>query len=191
MKLYVLMIESPAYGLQRGLCRHPYQLPEFVHAYPSTVYQPYGSHRMNNLYNRCSTWATILGLFFILSGCTENQVTTQKPGSLKDINTILVLTFDDVTASRGEKGLIKCPLCGNYFEAGPVPADTTDRLTQSAIDKLRKKTDIPLLVHDRTFNDRTDTLPERRFLTEAGKMAGADAVFTGYVYRYECGRVPS
>ena len=152
---------------------------------PAPVIRPYGSHRMKKFNNRCLTWTTIIGLFFVLSGCTENRVITQKPGSLKGINTILVLPFDDVTASRGDKGLIKCPLCGNYFEAGPVPSDTADRLTQTAIDKLRKKTDIPLLIHERSFNDSTDNLPERRFLTEAGKMAGADAVFTGYIYRYE------
>jgi hypothetical protein len=104
---------------------------------------------------------------------------------LKGINTILVLTFDDVTASRGDKGLIKCPLCGNYFEAGPVPPDTTDRLTQTAVDLLRNRTNIPLLVHDRALIGSNDTLPERRFLTEAGKLAGADAVLTGYIYRYE------
>jgi hypothetical protein len=127
----------------------------------------------------------ILGLLFVLAGCADNRVNTQQPGSLKGINTILVLTFDDVTASHGDKGLIKCPLCGNYFEAGPVPQDTPDRLTQTAVDLLRKNTDIPVLIHDRSFAESSNTLPERRFLTEAGKKSRADAVLTGYIYRYE------
>jgi hypothetical protein len=132
-----------------------------------------------------STGVSIFGLILILTGCAGSQVSTEQPGSLNGINTILVLPFDDVTAAHGEKGLIKCPLCGNYFEAGPVPPDTTDRLTQTAVDLMRQHTDISLILHDRTDDDGSGQVPERRLLTHAGKEANADAVLTGYIYRYE------
>lgn len=140
---------------------------------------------MNYLRRIYYSGIAILGLILVLTGCAETWVKTEQPGSLNGINTILVLTFDDVTAAHGEKGMIKCPLCGNYFEAGPVPPDTTDRLTLTTVDLLRKETDIAVSVQDRTIDTGTGSMPERRLLARAGEEASVDAVLTGYIYRYE------
>jgi len=128
---------------------------------------------------------SIIGWVLLLTGCVETGIKTEQPGSLSGIKTVLVLTFEDVTAAHGEKGMIKCPLCGNYFESGPVPPDTADRLTQRTVDTLRRQTDISVVVHDRTMNVGAEKLSERQLITRAGKLAGADAVLAGYIYRYE------
>jgi TolB-like protein len=127
----------------------------------------------------------MIGWVLFLMGCVETRIQTEQPGSLSGVKTVLVLTFDDVTAAHGEKGMIKCPLCGNYFESGQVPPDTADRLTQRTVETLRRQTDLAVVVHDRTNNIGAEKLSERQRITRAGKAAGADAVLTGYIYRYE------
>ncbi len=126
-----------------------------------------------------------LGVVLLLTGCVETHVKTEQPGTMNDIKTVLILTFTDVSAIHGEKEMIKCPLCGNYFEAGQVPPDTGDRLTQQAVDMLERHSSIAMLVRDRTINQGNERIPERQLITRAGKSAGADAVLTGYIYRYD------
>lgn len=139
---------------------------------------------MNDLRKIHCTCISIIGWVLLSTGCVETQIQTEQPGSLNGIKTVLVLPFEDVGAAHGQKGLIKCPLCGNYFESGPVPSDTAGRLTQRVVETLRQRTDIEV-VRDRSITVGTEKLSERQLITRAGKKAGADAVLTGYIYRYE------
>ena len=126
-----------------------------------------------------------LGVVMLLTGCVDTRVKTDQAVTMSDIKTVLVLTFSDESAIHGEKGLIKCPLCGNYFEAGQVPPDASDRLTQLTADILRQHSNAVILVQDRTINHGAEQIPERQIITRAGQSVGADAVLTGYIYRYD------
>ena len=139
---------------------------------------------MNNHPKLSRTGIGILVVVALLAGCVETRVKTEQPGSMADINTVLVLDFYDVTADHGDSGMIKCPLCGNYFEAGQVPPETADRLTETAVEMMSRRTNISMFVNNRTANQETDGTSERRFITRTGQAAGADAVLTGYIYRY-------
>lgn len=119
------------------------------------------------------------------SGCAETPIKSEQPGSLDGVKTVLVLSFYDVAAVHNSQGIVKCPLCGNYFESGKVPPETIERLTQRTVDLLSQQNAVTVIVKERDLSPNADLLPERLFIARAGKSAGADAVLTGYVYRYD------
>ena len=140
---------------------------------------------MNNLQKTIRTVVNVFLTAFILSGCAETTVKSEQPGSLDGVKTVLVLGFYDAAAGHDSQGMVKCPLCGNYFESGEVPPDTIDRLTERTVDLLKQQNDVTVIVQERAPASNANFLPERQFITRAGKSAGADAVLTGYVYRYD------
>jgi hypothetical protein len=127
---------------------------------------------------------------FIANGCSTTGVKAVRVGSAAGIKSILVLPFDNLSKIYGEAGLIKCPLCDYYFEAGPVPPNAVDWLTEQLIGKLRQQTTAALITHDRSFDhskpaSSTGMLSERKLMAQAGRSVKTDAVLTGYIYRYE------
>jgi len=129
-------------------------------------------------------------LVFIVSGCSTTGVKTVRVGSAAGIKSILVLPFDDLSKIYGEAGLIKCPLCDYYFEAGPVPPNAVDWLSERLVGLLGQQTTAALSTHDRSFDhskpaSSTGMLTERKLVAQAGRSVKADAVLTGYIYRYE------
>ena len=129
-------------------------------------------------------------LLFIANGCSTTGVKAVRVGSAAGIKSILVLPFDNLSKIYGEAGLIKCPLCDYYFEAGPVPPNAVDWLTEQLIGKLRQQATAALITHDRSFDhskpaSSTGMLSERKLMAQAGRSVKTDAVLTGYIYRYE------
>ncbi|MFZ0611058.1 MAG: hypothetical protein WAM73_02350 [Desulfobacterales bacterium] len=133
----------------------------------------------------------VIGLFWLIAaGCTSADVKTVRTGSAAGIDSILVLPFDDRSKIYGEAGLIKCPLCDYYFEAGPVPPTAAERLSERLVESLGSRTAATLITHDRSFDNSQASFganrpTERMLLAQAGRSAGADAVLTGYIYRYQ------
>jgi hypothetical protein len=133
----------------------------------------------------------LLGFFvFIASGCSTTGVKTVRVGSAAGIKSILVLPFDDLSKIYGDAGLIKCPLCDYYFEAGPVPPNAVDWLSERLVGLLGQQATAALSTHDRSFDhskpaSSTGMLTERKLVAQAGRSVKADAVLTGYIYRYE------
>jgi hypothetical protein len=133
----------------------------------------------------------LLGLLVLIAtGCGTSGVKTVRVGSAAGITSILVLPFDDLAKIYGEAGLIKCPLCDYYFEAGPVPPNAVDWLSERLVGLLGQQSTAALITHDRSF-DHSKTasskgmLTERKLVAQAGRSAKADVVLTGYIYRYE------
>jgi hypothetical protein len=129
-------------------------------------------------------------LVFIATGCSTSGVKTVRVAPASGINSILVLPFDDLAKIYGEAGLIKCPLCDYYFEAGPVPPNAVDRLSERMVGLLRQQSTAALITHSRSFDQSkpassTSMLTERKMVVQAGQSIKADAVLTGYIYRYE------
>jgi hypothetical protein len=129
-------------------------------------------------------------LVLIASGCSTTGVKTVRVGSAAGIKSILVLPFDDLAKIYGEAGLIKCPLCDYYFEAGPVPPNAVDWLSERLVGLIEQRSTAALITHDRSFDhskpaSSTGMLTERKLVAQAGRSVKADAVLTGYIYRYE------
>lgn len=129
-------------------------------------------------------------LVFIASGCSTTGVKTVRVGPAAGITSILVLPFDNLSKIYGEAGLIKCPLCDYYFEAGPVPPHAVGWLSEQLVGLLGQQSIAALITHDRSFDhskpaSSTSMLTERKLLAQAGRSAKAGAVLTGYIYRYE------
>jgi hypothetical protein len=133
----------------------------------------------------------LLGLLLLIaSGCSTTGVKTVRVGSVAGINSILVLPFDDLAKIYGEAGLIKCPLCDYYFEAGPVPPNAVDWLSERLVGILGQHSTAVLITHGRSFDQSkpassTGMLTERKLVAQAGRSVKTDAVLTGYIYRYE------
>jgi len=133
----------------------------------------------------------LLGLFVLIAtGCSTTGVKTARVGSAAGIKSILVLPFDDLAKIYGETGLIKCPLCDYFFEAGPVPPNAVDWLSERLVGILGQQSTAALITHGRSFDhseqaSSTGMLTERKLVAQAGRSSNADAVLTGYLYRYE------
>jgi hypothetical protein len=133
----------------------------------------------------------LLGCFvFIASGCSTTGVKTVRVGSVAGIKSILVLPFDNLSKIYGELGLIKCPLCDYYFEAGPVSSKAVDWLSERLVGLVGQQSAAALIIHDRSFDhskpaSSTGMLTERKLVAQAGRSVKAGAVLTGYIYRYE------
>jgi hypothetical protein len=133
----------------------------------------------------------LLGLLVLIaSGCSTSGVKTVRVGPADGIKSILVLPFDDLAKIYGEAGLIKCPLCDYYFEAGPVPPNAVDWLSERLVGSLGQQSTAALITHGRSFDhskpaSSTGMLTERKLVAQAGQSVKADAVLTGYIYRYE------
>jgi hypothetical protein len=133
----------------------------------------------------------LLGLLLLIAiGCSTTGVKTVRVGSAAGIKSILVLPFDDLAKIYGEAGLIKCPLCDYYFEAGPVPPNALDWLSERLVGILGQQSTAVLITHGRSFNQSkpassTGMLTERKLVAQAGRSIKTDAVLTGYIYRYE------
>ena len=133
----------------------------------------------------------LFGLFLLIAtGCSTTGVKTVTVGSTAGIKSILVLPFDDLAKIYSETGLIKCPLCDYFFEAGPVPPNAVDWLSEQLVGMLGQQSTAALITHGRSFDhseqaSSTDMLTERKLVAQAGRSSNADAVLTGYIYRYE------
>lgn len=133
----------------------------------------------------------LFGLFLLIAtGCSTTGVKTVTVGPAGGIKSILVLPFDDLAKIYSETGLIKCPLCDYFFEAGPVPPNAVDWLSEQLVGMLGQQSTAALITHGRSFDhseqaSSTDMLTERKLVAQAGRSSNADAVLTGYIYRYE------
>lgn len=133
----------------------------------------------------------LFGLFLLIAtGCSTTGVKTVTVGPAGGIKSILVLPFDDLAKIYSETGLIKCPLCDYFFEAGPVPPNAVDWLSERLVGMLGQQSTAALITHGRSFDhseqaSSTDMLTERKLVAQAGRSSNADAVLTGYIYRYE------
>ena len=133
----------------------------------------------------------LFSLFVLIAtGCSTTGVKTVTVGPAAGIKSILVLPFDNLAKIYGEAGLIKCPLCDYYFEAGPVPPNALDWLSKRLVGMLGQQSAAALITHDRSFDQSkpassTGMLTERKLVAQAGRSVKADAVLTGYIYRYE------
>ncbi len=125
------------------------------------------------------------------AGCRTDPAVTDPAPVLHGAKTLLVVPFKDLSKVYGENRNVRCPLSGNVFMAGPVPDRAPETLTRHLRSLLASETDFRLLtappeagLEEAAMKQRGGTLAEGRLLTRAGRMAGADLVMAGHIYRY-------
>ena len=127
-----------------------------------------------------------------ISGCGAPSKPRVPPRpSLSTGSRILILPFEDMTGIYGPEGLIKCPVCDSYFDAGPVSPSAPDFLTSRLISMLEKRTDYRIefsnrmlgrFVEDAQGGQRMTS--ELENLVQEGRAVKAPYIMTGYVYRF-------
>ena len=135
----------------------------------------------------CTAAACIL----LLSGCRSDAIVTRPGTTPGDLKRVLILPFIDLAGICGENAFIRCPLCREYFEAGPVLDGSQQLLTAQLVSLLGKQADFELVLSNHQNrpipdceNYRYEQARERRYLVAAGTSAETDAVLTGYIYRF-------
>ena len=136
--------------------------------------------------------AAVILCGFFLFGCGSGQKATPTPGPrLSTDKRMLVLPFKDMTEIHGTDGMIKCPVCDNFFTAGPVSVNATDFLTSQLIKNLESRTEYQLEVQNRLFSGFiTDGKGGKRLLSEfenlikEGQALKKNYLMTGYIYRF-------
>jgi hypothetical protein len=133
----------------------------------------------------------VLGLACFLGSCAASGPVTRTQGDLSAIQRVLILPFEDMAWLHGTNTSVNSPLTGQAFQTGPVAPEADRFLAETLIAVLRQHTDLSLVnSHDGAAIRQalTDAYgaqwPLARVLAETGKRLGADAVVTGFVYRF-------
>jgi len=128
----------------------------------------------------------------MLSSCTSQETRPGVSVDTSDIHKIIVLPFQDMTKSYGTDINVRSPLTGLVMMTGYVPDTAAPFLTSTLISLLQTHQEFTILSPDETWNEavshalsssdsgEADLTP----YIQAGKQAGADAVFTGHIFRY-------
>jgi len=142
--------------------------------------------------NTCSQFCIIAVVLCIIAGCRTDMALSNPDLSQAGVENILILPLADLTQIYGVAGMIKCPLCANYFEAGHVPKIAGQILTEELISHVNNHTRFGIVSNYRAKSGLMDPAAldqriydERGYLIRTGRTAQADAVLTGYVYRFE------
>jgi TolB-like protein len=131
-------------------------------------------------------------LFFIFS-CAQKAKPQSKVTTIPTIHRIAILPFKDQSALKGKYVATQCSICGNVFTTGNVIEGAENHLTKTATALINKKETVTVVLNDRLesaklelqLNDKSEELPQAAYLGAVGAQLGADAVLTGYVYRFE------
>ena len=133
---------------------------------------------------------TVCGTFIICCGSPKKAPPKPAP-TLSTDNRMLILPFKNMTELHGTGGMIKCPVCDNFFTAGPVTASATDFLTTQLMKNLETNTNYQLEIQNRIFSGlESDGQGGKRMLSEIenlvreGQALKMNYLMTGYVYRF-------
>ena len=109
----------------------------------------------------------------------------------RDINRLLVLPFENMTAIYGETKSVRTPLGNRYYLTGRVDNDGEVLLTEKLLALMEKRhqyevldvRQIPRIATEAGLlrSDKALTLEQ---IVNIGRNAGADGVFAGYVVRF-------
>jgi hypothetical protein len=136
--------------------------------------------------------AGFLAAAFILSGAChviKDKAPQEAPSSLS-LKRVVVSGFHPAIPSDGKADLVRSPLTGAVFMAEPVSQDLARDLTNRLFERLVERGDYDLVPPDRASTVYSKLLSSEAVLTDAeifqrvGRVLSADAVLTGYLYRW-------
>jgi hypothetical protein len=130
--------------------------------------------------------------FLVCSACAAQVGDPAEFSKTPKIDKLLFLPFKDMSAASGKSNSVRCPLCGRVYLTGEVPKGAADFLTEHLTGIIKSRTDftvipgdhIDILLPEPASGD-PGRKSERMLLIEAARSAGADAVISGYVYRFK------
>ena len=131
---------------------------------------------------RCKANIAIILAVIILSGCMSKEIAPESDYNLSGTEKILVLPFKDITMIYGKDASVRCPVCGRVFITGEVSVDAVEKLNNSLVSNLKSIEKYKIVTS--SLVDEEQTISERKLIVKKGREYKADAVITGYVYRY-------
>lgn len=135
--------------------------------------------------------ALVLGAALTLSACSSSKPAAVRTAKVAGIKNVVVLPFQDMSAIYGEGKEVRSPVSGSMYFTGPVLAGSTVFMT-GELSRFLEGTSYNLLpfqegqdARAQALVDTGDKAPEADVLIATGKRLGADAVVTGFIYRFE------
>ncbi len=107
-----------------------------------------------------------------------------------NIETLLVVPFNNATERYELGGAVRCSICGGVFAVGPVTPGAERYMTQQVLTVLKNKTTYTLIPPGVDEGARSEILSDsahlsdRDLVLEMGRNLKADAVVTGTIYRF-------
>lgn len=133
----------------------------------------------------------VCALALVAAACSSKAPAPVRSAKVVDIKNVVLLPFQDMTAIYGEGKEVRSPVSGSLFFTGPVASDATVYLSGELRRHLEGMS-YNLLPYPESQDARGQALvdtgskaPEQAVLVATGKRLGADAVVTGFIYRFE------
>jgi hypothetical protein len=133
-----------------------------------------------------------LGWLLFFFACQKASVNvSEPPTSPLDIETILVLPFDDLSDVSAEHPDTRSPVSGRVFITGEVAGNAVNFLTDHLVTWLQSNTQYELRLSGYSQSPAAildaaegNLVLNRRNLTNLAKDNAADAALLGFVYRF-------
>ena len=130
--------------------------------------------------------------FLLFSACATQVYEPIKLSETGNAERLLILPFKNMSAIYGDSDSLKSPLSGQVYLTGEVQKGAADFLTKNLEALIKSRTDFTVLPEKHMNKFLSDPASgdkkiksERLFLMEAGRLAKADVVLAGYLYRFK------
>lgn len=138
-------------------------------------------------------WPLIGSCLLLSSGCRPLRgPLPAEERALPIVNKVVVVGFRAAMSRGEEPGVVRDPLTGAIFNAGPVSGYVVQAMNRSLFEKLVAEKRYELISPDQAngvlsgiigLDSRMEMGP-MEVLRRVGKRFGADAVLAGYIYRW-------
>jgi hypothetical protein len=138
-------------------------------------------------------WLLVLAALLMVGGCYFHKTSvSNKMHIATPIKKVVVDGFHTAMSEGGQPDMIRDPLSGTTFMAEPVPQNVANRMTDILYNRVAAEKGYELIsphqakgVFSNIINsDKAVVMSPIEILQEMGKTFEADAVLTGYIYRW-------
>jgi hypothetical protein len=130
----------------------------------------------------------VLSLF---SGCASGRP-LQKPVEPIEVGDILVLPFQNLHETCGIDTSFRCPFVGITYQISEIREGAIEYLTNNLFSRLQSREDLSLIEPEQSvgaravvLSNRNEELSEKDLIIETARIAGAESVIVGRVFRYK------
>ncbi len=131
-------------------------------------------------------------LLMVLAGCAAVRSEPDlAKGDTWQPATVAVLPFEAVEAKEAGSGYAVGPLTGSLYTSGPIIPGAASALNSALESQIKASTNLQLIDSAiaadawRDFSGRGVKVPGLADVAAVGRTLGVDAVFVGFVYRFE------
>ncbi len=133
----------------------------------------------------------LLFMTLMLGSCSTPAIHSEPSRHASSIKSILILPFYDVSGLYVSNINVRCYLCGQVMTTGNVPDSASPFLTSELVSMMEKKQQYSIHSSDGSQDllsgmSGTDNVATHylNLYVRAGKLAGADAVLVGHIFRF-------